>query len=277
MMYQGNANMKRIVLSLVLVLAVSAGASAQSWKNILGKVANEVSSTEAGSAVTNVLGALLGTSLTLSDEAIAGTWSYEGVACVLESESALTNIGGSVVASTLEGKIDEALSKVGIEKGECSFCFEEGGKCSINVGGYDLQGKYELDAAEKVIVFTFMYDKLPVKTFVAYEVQNLNVVFEADKVLEMIKGMASYLSENAVGEQLGQLQAVAQAVGTMGALLQNYDGMMLGVKLTRVESVANEATTTNVAEAATTATEATTGAGTSTGGKVLKGLGKLLK
>ncbi|MBQ2127027.1 MAG: hypothetical protein II198_05150, partial [Bacteroidaceae bacterium] len=65
-------------------------------------------------------------------------------------------------------------------------------------------------------------------------------------------------------------QAVAQAVGTMGALLHNYDGMMLGVKLTRVESATNEAATT-------TATEATTGAGTSTGGKVLKGLGKLLK
>ena len=61
--------MKKIIFSLMLVLATVSSASAQSWKNLLGKVAGEVveevSSTEKGSAVTNVLGALLGTSLTL--------------------------------------------------------------------------------------------------------------------------------------------------------------------------------------------------------------------
>ena len=76
--------MKKIVFSLMLMLAVATGASAQSWKDVLGKVAtevaSEVSSTEAGSAVTNVLGALLGNSLTLSIEALEGTWNYEGVA-----------------------------------------------------------------------------------------------------------------------------------------------------------------------------------------------------
>ena len=34
--------MKKIVFSLMLMLAVATGASAQSWKDVLGKVATEV-------------------------------------------------------------------------------------------------------------------------------------------------------------------------------------------------------------------------------------------
>ena len=272
-----------------MMLAVAASASAQSWKDLLGKVANEVveevASTDGGSAVTNVLGAILGTSLTLSDEALEGTWSYEGVACVLESENALSDIGGSVVTSTLESKLDEKLASMGLTKGNCSFTFVKDGTCVINVGGRDLNGKYVLDAEEKVITFTFMYDKLPIKTYVSYEIQNLNVVFKADRLLSFVKNVASYLSNDATGQQLGQLQSIMQSVGTIGTLLQNYDGMMLGVKLSRVgeapasstaDSSSSAAATTEVA---TSATDAKTNAeeAESTGSKILKGLGGLFK
>lgn len=274
--------MKKIVFSLMLVLAAVSGASAQSWKNLLGKVAGEVagevSSTEAGSAVTNVLGALLGTSLTLSDEALEGTWNYEGVACILESEDALANMGGSLATSTLESKLDEKLTKVGIAKGNCSFTFVNDGSCMINVAGRDLKGKYELDANEKVIVFTFVYDKLPVKTYVAYELQNLNIVFKADRLLSFIKNVASYLSKDSTGGQLQQLQSITQTIGTVGALLENYDGMMLGAKLTK--SSASVATSAASATSATTAADnsaATSNSSTSTGEKIATGLGKLFK
>lgn len=281
--------MKKTIFTLVLMLAVAASASAQSWKDLLGKVAGEVveevASTDGGSAVTNVLGAILGTSLTLSDEALEGTWSYEGVACVLESENALSDIGGSVVTSTLESKLDEKLASMGLTKGNCSFTFVKDGTCVINVGGRDLNGKYVLDAEEKVITFTFMYDKLPIKTYVSYEIQNLNVVFKADRLLSFVKNVASYLSNDATGQQLGQLQSIMQSVGTISTLLQNYDGMMLGVKLSRVgeapasstaDSSSSAAATTEVA---TSATDAKTNAeeAESTGSKILKGLGGLFK
>ena len=276
--------MKKIVLSLMLMLAVATGASAQSWKDVLGKVASEVasevSSTDAGSAVTNVLGAILGNSLTLSNEALEGTWNYEGVACVLESENALSNIGGTVVTSTIEAKLDEKLTKIGITPGNCSFTFVNDGTCTINVNGRDLQGKYELNAEEKVIVFTFVYDKLPLKTYVSYEIQNLNIVFKADRLLAFIKNVASYFSNGATGEQLGQLQSVMQTVGTIGSLLENYDGMMLGAKLSRGESAAASttvATSTSAATTNTTTNTETNNSTESTGSKVLKGLGSLLK
>ena len=272
--------MKKFLLSLVLVLAVAAGASAQSWKDLLGKaaseVAGEVSSTAAGSAVTNILGTILGNSLTLSYDALEGTWSYDGVACVLESENALSNIGGSVVTGTLENKIDEKLAMIGVSKGNCSFTFAKDGTCVINVSGFNINGKYELDANEKVIVFTFMYDQLPIRTYVSYEIQSLNIVFKADRLLSFIKNVASKLSQGSNGGQNGQLQAAMQAVGAMGTLLQNYDGMMLGAKLSKVSSASATVSSTSgvnsVTETANAAEETE-----STAGKLLKGLGGLFK
>ncbi len=287
--------MKKIVLSLVLVFAVSVGASAQSWKDLLGKAVSEVadnaSSTAAGSAVTNILGQILGSSLTLSYEALEGTWDYEGVACVLESEDALSNIGGSVVTATLESKLDEKLAVLGVTKGNCSFTFAKDQTCVINVGSYAINGKYELDVEEKVIVFTFMYDKLPIKTYVSYEIQTLNVVFKADRLLSFIKNVASYLSNNgangasgATGALNGQLQVALQAVGAMGTLLENYDGMMLGAKLSKVSSAASTTTAASTSAAAAdsnagsaASTTATDNASEGAGSKLLKGLGGLLK
>lgn len=279
--------MRKIVLSFILLFAVSAGVSAQSWKDLLGKaaseVAEEVSSTAAGSVVTNILGEILGNSLTLSYEALEGTWNYEGVACVLESEDALSNIGGTLVTSTLETKLDEKLALVGVSKGNCSFTFAKDGACVINVNGYNLNGKYELNVEDKVIVFTFMYDKLPIKTYVSYEIQTLNIVFKADRLLSFIKNVVSYVSsDNGVaGEQLGQLQTAMQAIGAMGTLLENYDGMMLGAKLSKAGAEsATTATTTSSSSNTATATDAATTTGNaneSTGSKVLKGLGGLLK
>ena len=274
--------MKKIALFTMLMLGVMSGASAQSWKNLLGKVASEVvdevASTDSGSAVTNILGTILGNSLTLSNEAIEGTWSYEGVACVLESENALSNIGGTLVTETLETKLNEKLVKVGISKGNCSFTFVNDGTCIINVRGYDLKGKYELDAAEKVIVFTFVYDTLPLKTYVSYEIQNLNIVFKADRLLAFIKNVASYFSNTATGDQLGQLQSIIQTVAAVGTLLENYDGLMLGAKLTKVASATETATAAVNTTAGTTTAEANTTTTTNgTADKLIQGLGGLLK
>ena len=242
--------MKKVFVSLMLMLAVVSGVSAQSWKDLLGKAASEVagkvSSNDTGSAVTNILGTLLGNSLTLSNSLLEGTWSYEGVACILESENALSNVGGSLVAGNLESKLDDMLTKVGVSKGKCSFTFVKDGNCTINLGGYNLSGKYELNASEKVINFSFVFDKVPVKTYVAYELQNLNVVFKADKLLALIKDIASYIStQDTSSEQQSQLQSLTQAVGAFGSLLKNYDGLMLGVKLTKSATTAAGTSTGN--------------------------------
>ena len=275
--------MKRIIVSLVLTIAVATGASAQSWKDLLGKVATEVagevsSNSETGSAVVNVLGSLLGNSLALSAEAIEGTWSYEGVACILESENALSEIGGTVVTGQLEAKMDGMLSKVGIKPGNCSFVFNKDGACTILVGKYTIDGTYTLVPEEKVMNLSFMYGKLNLKANVAYEIQNLNIVFKADKLLNFIKSVTSALSNNATGEQLQQLNSISQTAATLGTLLNAYDGMMLGAKMTR--SADSVATTTSSSSSTTTSSSTTStesSSSSSTLNSIATGLGKLFK
>ena len=268
--------MKRVVVSFMLTLAVVTGASAQSWKDLLGKVAGEVvnevsSSSETGNTVMNVLGSLLGNSLTLSPEAIEGTWNYEGVACILESENALSDIGGTVVTSKLESKMDEMLSRVGIKSGNCSFVFSKEGACTILVGGYTIEGTYVLVPEEKVINLSFMYGQLNLKANVAYEIQNLNIVFKADKLLNFIKGITSSLSNNAAGEQLQQLNSISQTAATLGALLNSYNGMMLGAKMARGSAGAVEVSSTSTTSAPVENTS------NSTANAIATGLGKLFK
>ena len=84
---------------------------------------------------------------------------------------------------------------------------------------------------------------------------------------------------------MGQLQSIMQTVGTIGTLLENYDGMMLGAKFSRAESAATVNTNATTTAAATTtnttnstATANTTNSNeTSTGSKVLNGLSNLFK
>lgn len=283
--------MKRIFVSLMLTIAVTTTVSAQSWKDLLGKVATEVagdvsSNSEAGNAVVNVLGSLLGNSLTLSPEAIEGTWNYEGVACILESENALSEIGGTVVTSQLESKMDGMLSKVGVKPGNCSFVFNKDGACTILVGNYTIDGTYTLVPEEKVMNFSFMYGKLNLKANVAYEIQNLNIVFKADKLLNFIKSVTSALSNNATGEQLQQLSSISQTASTLGTLLSAYDGMMLGAKMTRssdsVAATTSSSSSTAASSSSSSSSSSTTSTSTekssnSTVNSIVTGLGKLLK
>ena len=59
--------MKKILLVIALFVSFSINAQAQSWKDLLGKVANkvteEVANTDTQSIVSNVLGSLIGNSV----------------------------------------------------------------------------------------------------------------------------------------------------------------------------------------------------------------------
>lgn len=229
--------MKKIIFILALLFTFSSGVEAQSFKNLLGKVVNKVtdgsSSSEEGSVLGNVLGTIIGNSVPLSAELIEGTWNYEGVACVLESENALSNIGGTVVTSKLEDKLDGYLAKVGVKKGKCSFTFSAGDTCVFVINGHEIPGTYKLNDEEKKIDFTFLYGKLNIKTHVSYTVSDMNLVFDADKLLSLVKGATSAVSEKAsgLGSTSSKAAAASSALGTIGTLLNSYDGMMLGMKL----------------------------------------------
>ena len=99
--------MKKVYLVFAVVFALSVGqASAQNWKDMLGKVVETVTSgdesgnSEAG-VLGNILGNILGSSVELTEESMEGSWKYSGIACVLESQNALSSIGGTFVSDKL--------------------------------------------------------------------------------------------------------------------------------------------------------------------------------
>lgn len=182
-----------------------------------GTVSSATSSQSAGDLVSNVLGTLLGQSSALLQANLTGTWNYKGAACVLESDNALTNIGGTLVTSKLETKMDEYLSKIGIKSGACSFTFNTDNTCTFTVAKRTISGVYALDAENKTIQFTFA-NVLSMTAYVAYTGSSLQLVFNVDKLMSLIKKVSSSLSANAT-------------ISTINTLLSAYDGMMIGVKL----------------------------------------------
>ena len=229
--------MKRIFVLALFVVAFMSALNAQSWKDALGKIAGKVTeklsdSSVASGAVGNILGDLIGKAVPLSESLLAGTWNYEGVACVLESENALAEIGGSAVSGQLEDKLDGYLAKAGVTQGACSFTFAEDGSCIFKVKEREIKGTYKLNADDKIVNFSFLNGKFNVKSYVAYNVTNMNVVFESDKLLSLIQKTLDTVSSKASKlSSSSSLSSAASTLGTVGKLLENYKGMMLGMEL----------------------------------------------
>lgn len=236
--------MRKIVLVLVLFAAFSVNGQAQSWKNLLGKVANkvteEVVNTDTQNVVTNILGTLIGNSVPFSKALIEGAWNYQGTACVLESENALSEIGGTVATAKIEEKLDGYFNKIGISKGTCTLTFLPNDSCYFAVNGRKVGGTYKLNEEEKIIDFSFLYNKLNMKSYLSYNVTDIDVVFDVDKLLDLIKNATSTVSSktSTVGSLMSsssssKLSTAGATLETISTLLQGYDGMMLGMKLSK--------------------------------------------
>ena len=209
--------MKKIAIIAILATLFTGTANAQSFlSNLLGKIGG---SSETASTVTNVLGSLLGNSMTLSKSTIIGTWSYTGASCVLESDNALAQAGGAVATAKIEDKMNSYLGKVGVKEGKCSFTFAENDSCTFKVGNREIKGRYELNGEEKKIHFSFLYDRFTATAHVAYEVTSLSIVFNADKMLGLVQKVTPTAAK------------YSTTIATLATLIENYNGMMLGMKL----------------------------------------------
>ena len=214
--------MKKIAIFALLATLSIGTVNAQSFlSNLVGKLTGSTSSetSSTGNIVSNVLGTLIGNSVTLSKSTIKGTWNYTGASCVLESDNALAQIGGTVATSKIEDKMNGYLSKVGMKKGKCSFTFEENDTCTFKMGNRELKGKYTLDGENKTIQFSFLYGRFTATANVAYNVSTLSIVFKADKMLGLVQKVAPTAA------------SYSSTIATLAALLENYKGMMLGMKL----------------------------------------------
>ncbi len=185
-------------------------------KDAVSEVADEVAGDAAESEATNVLQQLLGA--LLPEVEIPGTWSYVGVAVEFKSEDALTKAGGKVAAETVEGKIEPMLAKVGIQKGAFSFTFNEDGTVTTTLAQKTISGTWKFDKEQEVV--TLGINGKEFHTRMTINRNNINILFEADKLLELIKTISTKSSNT--------------TLATIGAIAKAYDGMNIGFECEKI-------------------------------------------
>ena len=192
--------MKKLVCIIALLCAVAVQADAQDLKGILSGVAKAVVGDKATTAVS-----------------LVGTWDYVGPDCQLKGDDVLTNIGGEAAGEEVEEKVEAIYNKAGLNT--IQFTFNEDNTCSYTVKGKKVEGTYEFDAEAKTV--TIKAGKLGVKV-TAHIVtlgSNMSFVFDADKILSVVKTITGVASK------------INSSAATINALASKFDGMMIGFEL----------------------------------------------
>lgn len=192
--------MKKLVCIIALLCAVAVQADAQDLKGILSGVAKAVVGDKATTAAS-----------------LVGTWDYVGPDCQLKGGDVLTNIGGGAAGEEVEEKVEAIYNKAGLNT--IQFTFNEDNTCSYTVKGKKVEGTYEFDAEAKTV--TIKAGKLGVKV-TAHIVtlgSNMSFVFDADKILSVVKTITGVASK------------INSSAATINALASKFDGMMIGFEL----------------------------------------------
>ena len=200
---------KTLLIGAVLCFAGQT-ASAQTLKDILGKVKNN-------STVSDIVEKVTGIDISKGD--IKGTWNYTGSAVKLESEDLMKSAAAGVAATQIENKMDEYLAKAGLQRGAFSFTFNEDNTFTTTVKGKTFNGTYTFSEEDAVI--NLKYGKSLKSTGVTATAQlngtTLELLFKADKLLDLIGKLTSATSNS--------------TLKTIGTLAGQYDGMKIGLEL----------------------------------------------
>lgn len=183
--------------------------SAQSLKDLFKKVTENETVKD---VVSNVTGVNFKVDVT-------GTWTYSGMAVKFESEDLLKNAAASVAAGQVEDKLDEYAAKVGLKAGTFSFTFKEDNTFTATVKGKSFNGTYTLSEDYKTMDLKFgsKISLKPFKATVSATSSQLDLLFNADKLLELIEKLTSSSNNS--------------TLKTIGAIAEQYDGMQIGLEL----------------------------------------------
>ena len=194
----------KFAATLCLMLTLAASSQAQDLKSILSTVASKVSD-----AVS---------STTASSFSIVGTWTYSGLDCQFESDNLLAKAGGAVASNTVESKMEEVMEKLGFTDG-CTYVFDDSGSYTTTVNGKSTSGTYTYDSDAGTLKLT---SKLKVSFTCTVDISSsskFSMLFDADKLMSLAKTATSLAS------------STSSSISTISSLLENYDGLQLGVVL----------------------------------------------
>ena len=168
-----------------------------------------------GSVLTNLLGG--SSAVTASD--LQGTWTYRKADCVFETQNLLLKAGGEMAATKIESQLESQLGKVGINPGACSFTFNSDGTYVATIGQYNLTGNYTLNTKSNTLTMTYLAGIGRITPKVVKTGASISLLFEGDKLLSMVQKVGK-LSSNST-------------VNSLSSLINSYDGMLVGMQLSK--------------------------------------------
>ena len=173
----------------------------------------------AASALGSVLTNLLGGSSAVTASDLQGTWTYRKADCVFETQNLLLKAGGEMAAAKIESQLESQLGKVGITPGACSFTFNSDGTYVATIGQYNLTGNYTLNTKSNTLTMTYLAGIGRISPKVVKTAASISLLFEGDKLLSMVQKVGK-LSSNST-------------VSSLSSLINSYDGMLVGMQLSK--------------------------------------------
>ena len=204
--------MKKLFITLVAMVGVATAASAQFNLGSLKNLAKQVAGDKIDEVVPESVQQLLG--IAVKEVDIPGTWTYVKAAVEFESANALTAAGGTVAAETVEAKIEPYLAKIGIKEGLFSFTFGEDGTFSTKLGSKEVKGRWAYNKEAETVSLSLKEGGKSFTTRMVVNVDNINILFKADSLLELLKSISNSSSNT--------------TIAAIGAVVKSYDGMNIG-------------------------------------------------
>lgn len=221
--------MKKILMLFAVAVMFVSNSDAQSLKGLFKKVTEKVDQgVDASSDFVDGLKSSFtnktSSSSTLEQKNLVGTWTYQGVACKLETDDMLLALTSDAVAPTLEQAADAQLLKLGAKPGVSSVTFNSDGTCVITVNNYDVPATYSVKEGNKVTM-SFLLGQVNATVDVEYNGSSLKALTQADKLLDIIKKLTA---------KGGSINSEAtNAIKMLSTLVEGYDGLKLGLKLSK--------------------------------------------
>ncbi|MGL4853010.1 MAG: lipocalin-like domain-containing protein [Phocaeicola sp.] len=197
-----NSFLQRVCIASLLLYCGSEVASAQGLKDILGGVVNTV----VGNKVT-------------TEQTILGTWNYVSPECKFKGDNLLAQAGSAVAEKAIEEKLQGVCEKVGVSADNFSCEFREDGSYAFTIGGRATEGTYTFDSQNKSVVLKMRLGvTFNAEVVTATTGKSLSLLFDADKMLSLLKTISSVAAKSSSKSTLS----------TLSSLSEQYSGLKLG-------------------------------------------------
>lgn len=210
------------------LLIIGLNANAQSISDILKGLGGSSSSSTSSTASTigNLLEGIF-TKSNLSLDDLVGEYKSTGPAVTFKSDNFLQKAGGIAGAAALETKLKPYYEQYGLTG--MTLSVDNSYNFVMTVKGIKLSGVITKDSEEGTFIFNIkIANAISLGKFKAYvqkSGKNLDLMFDATKLKQLISGIAKFTG--------GKL------VGAVGSILDSYDGACIGFKMSYTGSGAS--------------------------------------